>query len=104
SARHAGREIEARGPENHCAPTRHVLAAVVAHAFDDGFGAAVTYAEPLGRPAPEESAAARRAVQRYVADQHVVLGRERALGRRIDDQAAARQALADVVVAVALEL
>src|SRR5690606_24038068 len=82
----------------------HVLAAVIADPLDDRSRAAVAHAEALGRAAPEERAAGGRAVERDVADQHVVLGRESAFARRVDDQPAARQALADVVVAVAFEL
>src|SRR5690606_19047945 len=104
AARHAGREVAAGGAEDHRAPARHVLAAVVADAFDDRARAAVTHAEALGRAAAEERASAGRAVQRDVADQHVLLGLEAAFARRVDDQPAAGEALADVVVAVALEL
>ena len=50
------------------------------------------YASPLGR-----------AVQRDVADDDVLLGDERRAPRRIHDDLAARQSLADVVVRVALE-
>src|SRR5690606_26636791 len=104
AARHAGREVQSSGPENDGAPAGHVLAAVVADAFDAGLRAAVADAEALSRAAAEERAARRRAVQRDVADQDVVLGRERARARRVDDDAPAREALADVVVRVALEL
>ena len=74
------------GAENHGAPAGHVFAAVIADAFDDGLGAAVAHAEPLGRAAAEERAAARRAVQRDVADEDVLLGLERRDLRRIDDR------------------
>src|SRR5688572_8752460 len=104
SARHAGREVAARRTENHGAAARHVLAAVIADALDDGLRAAVAHAESLGGAAAEERAPARRAVQRDVADQHVLLGLERRALRRINDEPTARQALADVVVAVAFEL
>src|SRR6185503_11613939 len=104
AARHARREVAARRAENHRAAARHVLAAVIADAFDDGLGAAIAHAESLGRAAAEERAPARGAVQRDVADQHVLFGLERRVLRRIDDEATARQTLADVIVAVALEL
>src|SRR5690606_20174377 len=84
----------AGGAEDHRAPARHVLAAVVADAFDDRARAAVTHAEALGRAAAEERASAGRAVQRDVADQHVLLGLEAAFARRVDDQPAAGEALA----------
>src|SRR5262252_7485114 len=90
AARHAGREVETSRAQDHRAAAGHVLAAVVADALDHGLRAAVAHAEPLGRAPAEERAAARRAVERDVADQHVVLGRDRALLRRIDDDPAAR--------------
>ena len=76
AARHAGREVAARWPEDHDAAACHVFAAVVADAFDDRAGAAVADAEPLGRPAAEKRFAARRAIQRHIADEDVVFGHE----------------------------
>ena len=103
----------ARLPRAHVAPdgaeddddaARHVLAAVVAGALDDGLRVRVAHAEPLARAAVAEELAAGRAVQARVAD-------DRALGRREggvlagdDADAAAVQALADVVVGVAAHL
>src|SRR5690606_32081366 len=82
----------------------HVLAAVVADAFDDRARAAVAHAEALGRAAAEKRAAARRAIQRNGADQHLILGREAALTRGINNQPPAGKPFADVIVTVALEL
>ena len=98
-----GREIPPGPSEHDDAAAGHVLAAVIADAFDDGERAAVADGEPLAGDAAEVRLAARRAVERDVADDDVLLGDERRLPRRIDDDLAARQPLADVVVRVALE-
>ena len=83
AAGHAGREVAAGRAEDHGPAAGHVLAAVVADAFDHRPGAAVADAEPLGRPAAEERLAAGRAVQRDVADDDVLL-RHEARARRAD--------------------
>jgi len=100
---HAGREVAAGRTEHHHPAAGHVLAAVVAHALDHRVGAAVAHAEALARHAADVGLAARGTVQRHVADDDVVLGREGRLARREDGDLAARQPLADVVVGVALE-
>ena len=85
AAAHAGREV-APGPAEHDdAAAGHVLAAVIADAFDDHRGAAVAHAEPLAGHAADERLAAGRAVERDVADDDVLLGLERrqpSAGRR----------------------
>ena len=65
--------------------------------------ARVADAEPLGRPAAEVRLAAGGAVQADVADEDLLLRLEGRFAWRVDDHAAAREALADVVVGVALE-
>src|SRR5439155_12385757 len=101
---HAGGEVPARAAEDHDESLGHVLAAVVADALDHRGDAAVAHAEPLAGLAAEEDLAARRAVERDVADDDVLLRREGRLARRVDDDAPAREALAEVVVVVALDL
>ena len=103
AAAHAGSEVAAGRAEHDDAPAGHVLAAVIADAFDDRQGAAVAHGEPLAGEPAEVRLAARRAVERDVADEDVVFRDERRPARRIDDDLPARQALADVVVGVALE-
>ena len=103
AAAHARREVAA-GPADHDdAPRGHVLAAVIADAFDHGKRAAVADREPLAGDAAHVGLAAGRAVEADVADDHVLVGRERRLPRRIHDQLAARQPLAPEVVRIALE-
>src|SRR5205823_6715557 len=75
-----------------------------ADALDHGGDAAVAHAEALARLTAEEHLAAGRAVERDVADDDVLFRRESRVARRIDDDASARETLAEVVVGVALEL
>ena len=98
AAAHAGGEVAAGPAEHDDASAGHVLAAVIADAFDDGERAAVADGEAFAGDAAEVRLAAGRAVERDVADEDVVLGDEARLLRRIDDDLAARQPLADVVV------
>ena len=74
---------------------------MVADALDDGDRAGVAHAEALAGDAAEEGLAAGGAVEDHVAGDDVVLGDERRVVGRADDDAAAGQALADVVVGVA---
>ena len=103
AAAHAGGEVAAGRADDDGDAAGHVLAAVVAGPFDDGLRPAVADAEPLAGPAAEERPAARRPVERDVADQDVVLGDEPRRPGREDDDLAAGEPLADVVVGVALE-
>ena len=75
---------------------------VVAHALDDGQRTGVADAEPLADPAAQEDLAAGGAVADDVAGDDVVLGGEGRLRGRADDDPPAGQALADVVVGVAV--
>ena len=103
AARHAGREVAAGRPEHHHPAAGHVLAAVIADALDHRVHAGVAHAEPLAREAADVRLAGGRAVERDVADDDVLLRHEGRVARRIDDDLAAREPLADVVVRVALE-
>ena len=98
-----GGEIAAGAAEHDDAAAGHVLAAVIADAFDDRLRAAVAHGEPLAGDAAHERLAARRAVERDVADDDVLFGDERRGARRTHDDAAARESLADEVVGLALE-
>ena len=101
--RHAGGEISPGLAQHDHQALGHVLAAVIAHAFDHRRRAGVAHREPLARHAVEERLAAGRAVEHDVADQNVFLRQERRVARRIDDQLAAGKSLADVIVGVAFE-
>ena len=104
AAAHAGREVAPGRPKNHGAAAGHVLAAVIADPLDDRAGARVADAEALRGAAAEERFAAGGAVERDVADQDVLFGDESGAARRVEDEPSAGQPLADVVVAVALQL
>jgi len=79
---HAGRKIPARSSEHDHAAAGHVLAPVVADALDHGVRAAVADRKPFAGDAAEVRLAARRAVQRDVADENVLFRHERRLPRR----------------------
>src|SRR3972149_3550048 len=74
AARHARGEVAPGPTDDHDAAAGHVLAPVVAHALDDRGDAAVAYAEALPGDAAEGGLAARRAVERDVTDDDVLLG------------------------------
>src|SRR3954451_22952430 len=73
AAAHARREVAPGRAEDQRAPAGHVLAAVVADRLDDGGRARVAHAEALAGHPAEERLAARRAVERDVADDDVLL-------------------------------
>ena len=101
AARHAGREVAAGLADDDDDAAGHVFAAMVADALDDGDGAGVAHGEALAGDAAEIALALDRAVEHGVADDDRLLGDDPGVFRRADDDAAARQALADIVVAVA---
>src|SRR5258708_7967227 len=103
AAGHAGAEVAAGAAEDDDAAAGHVFAAVVADALDDGVDAGVADGEALAGHAAEINLAGGGAVEGDVADDHVVLGLEGGGGGRVDDDLAAGEALADVVVGVALD-
>src|SRR5437764_1784384 len=103
AAAHARREVAASRTEDDDAAAGHVLAAVVADTLDHRVHARVADAEALARQPAEERAAAGGAVEHGVADHDVLLRPERDALRRAHREHAARQALAGVVVGVAVE-
>ena len=103
AARHACSEVASGRAENDHLSARHVFAAVVAHAFDDGFDARVADAEAFACDAVDVGFAGSRAVEGDIADEDVVFGgKERSAGR-VDRDLGAGEAFADIVVGVALE-
>ena len=98
---HAGSKVAAGLAEHDDGTAGHVLAAVVAHAFDHRRGAGVTHSEALATHAGEEGFALDRAVEHGVADDDVLGGVAAELVIRAHDDAPAGQALADIVVAFA---
>ena len=82
-------------------PTGHVLAAMVADAFDDCCRTGVAHTEPLTDEPADVRLSRGRAVQDDVARDDVFLSRERGIGMGAHDDNAARQALADVIIRIA---
>jgi len=83
-----------------------VLTAVIADAFDDRVHAGVADAEAFADDAAEVDLAGDRAIADDVAGDDILLGLESGgerLGRRIDDDLAAGEAFAEIVVGVAFE-
>ncbi len=68
TARHAGGEVAARGPDHHDHASGHVLAAMVAGPLDHGDGARVAHGEALAGDAAEITFAGDRAVEHGIAD------------------------------------
>ena len=79
AAAHARGEIAARLAEHDDPAARHVFAAMVAYALDDGPRAAVPHGKPFAGHSAQIDLAARRAIQRDVADDDVLFGHERGL-------------------------
>src|SRR5271163_603310 len=73
---HSGREVAASLAEHHDQPARHILAAVIADSLYHRMRAAVAHRESLAGYAAKERLATGRAIQRYIADDDVVLGFE----------------------------
>ena len=63
-------------PKHHHPPAGHILAAVIAHAFDHRLHAAVAHAETLAGHAADIGLAAGRAVKGHVADDDVFFRRK----------------------------
>ena len=76
AARHAGREVAPRRPEHHDATARHIFAAVIAGAFDNGDGARIAHGEPLASHAAEIALAGNRTVKHGIADDDAFLGHD----------------------------
>ena len=104
AARHAGGEIAPGAAEHDDDAAGHVFAAMVAGAFDHGDGAGIAHGEALAGDAAEIAFAGDGAVQHRVADDDRFFRHDAGVGGRADDDAAAGQALADVVVAFAFKL
>ena len=103
-AGHSRGEVSAGLAEDHHAPAGHVLAAVVADAFDDRVHAAVADAESLADDAAQVDLAGDRAVADDVAGDDVFFGFEGRSLRWVRDDAPAGEALTEIVVGVAFEL
>ena len=77
---------------------------MVTHTFNDRSGTRVAHTEPLAHHAAQVDLATGGAVADHVASDHVVFGGKRRVAVRPHDDAPTRQALAEIVVAVAFEM
>src|SRR2546427_421557 len=102
AVRHPGRKVPPDRSQHDHHAAGHVLAAVVARAFDHCDGTGVPDREAVARAAGRKQPSGRRAVQGGVPDQHP--GRIRGAAEWPDHDFAAGQTLADVVVRFAFEL
>jgi hypothetical protein len=101
AARHAGGEVAPGLAQHDDDAAGHVFAAMIAGAFDHRDGARVAHGEALAGDAAEIGLAGDRAVEHGVADDDVLGRLALHMARLAHDHAAARQALADIVVGVA---
>src|SRR5580658_3427967 len=103
AAAHAGCKISSAGSEHQHKTFRHVLATVIADAFDYRGRSRIANGKALAGYSVEKRFAAGCAVKCNVAYENVFLGGKFRSPRRICNQTTARQALAYVVVRVAFE-
>ena len=89
AAAHAGGEVPACLAQDNDGSVGHVLAAVVANAFDDGDGAGVADGKAFAGYSVEECFAGGCAVEDDVTDQDAFLGQEAGGFGRIGDDAPA---------------
>src|SRR6266436_3712983 len=104
AAAHSGCEIASSFAEHRDQSARHIFASVIANALDHRVRAAVAHRKSLARNAAKERLAAGRAVKRDISDDDVLLGLEGRCSWRAHRHESAGQALAAVVVRVALEI
>src|ERR1700722_9756653 len=100
---HTGGEVAARCAEHNDSAIGHVFAAVIAYAFYNRNCAGVADGEALASNAVEEDFAAGGAIENHVTDENALFRKEEGCLRRGGNDAAAGEALAEVVVAVAFE-
>jgi hypothetical protein len=104
TTRHTGSEVSAGRSENENTTTSHVLATVVTNTLDDSSGTGVSDSETLSTHTTEEGLTAGSTVKTSVTNDDVLLSLEDCVSGRVDDQTTTGKTLADVVIAVALEL
>src|SRR6266705_2505689 len=101
AAGHSGGEVASGDTQDGDGPAGHVFAAVISDAFDDGGGARVAYGETLAGYAAEIRFPGDRTVENDVARDDVFGRLATELGRRRNDDAAAREPLSAIVVGIA---
>ena len=103
AAGHAGSEVTAGLPENNDNAACHVFTPVVARTFDDGNRPRIAHSEPFAGNTTEITFAVYRAIQHGVADDHALIGINPGFRVWTNNQFAAREAFADIVIGFADE-
>src|SRR5437899_10934125 len=91
---HAGAEIQAERPEDDDDATGHVLATVLADAFDDGERTAIADGETFSGAAGDEELAGRGAIEHGVSGKNVTA--PRSCKARSDSDGAAGKPFSDI--------
>src|SRR5271154_588148 len=102
TAGHARTEIEAQRTEDQYDASGHILAAMLANAFDDGESAAVAHGKAFAGAAGDIKLAGSRAVENGISCENIAAARGRGAG--CDGNRAAGKSFANVVVGFAVEL
>jgi len=89
--------------QHHDDSAGHVFAAMAADALDHGDDSGVAHGEAFAGNAAEIAFAADCPIEHRIADDDAVMAHQFALPRRVDDDPAARQPLADIVVALTFQ-
>ena len=100
---HASCKVASGFAQNDSHPPCHILTSVIANAFDDRANARVAHAETFARLTANKCLPIGCTVEGYVADDDIVFGFKGGSLTRIDNQFAAAQSLAKVVIGVAFE-
>jgi hypothetical protein len=103
AAAHAGCEVATTEAKNDDGASRHVLAAVIAHAFHNGGRARIANGKPFSRNPVKECLSSGGAIQGNVANDDVAFGSESRLPRRKDDEFSPGKSLADIIVGFTFE-
>src|SRR5207253_11420575 len=101
---HAGGEVATGAADHDDGAAGDALAAVVAGAFDDGGGAGIADVEALAGDAAKVRFTFDCAVHHRVADDDILFRRRGRFGIGVDDDPAAREPLAHVIVGCSLQL
>src|SRR5690606_19410373 len=101
AAGHAGAEVRADWSQDHRGAAGHIFAAIRAAALDDDIRARIANRQAFAGLACRAQRARGCAIKNGVANDAVVLADERARHGGAYDDAAAREALADIVIGIA---
>ncbi len=104
AARHAGRKVASGFAQDNDHAARHVLATMIADAFDHCDRAGIAHGKALACDALEIGLAGDGPIKHRVADDDVFKRRAGDAFRLANDHAPARKTLADIIVGVAFQV